>query len=138
MRALLLPVGDDWYAVALELVREVVEPEHVTPVPLAPATVLGLVNVRGQVVPVLDTGTLLGVAAPAGAPGAPVAVAVVDTARGPAGLAASGAPVVDVLGDDLGPSDLPAGERRRRCSAGVATLLDVEAACAPDRVGAPA
>ena len=134
MRALLLPVGEDVYAVPLARVREVLSPLRVTPVPLAPGTVLGVVNVRGEVVPVLDTGALLGVR-PVGHTGT-VAAAVVDTERGPAALAASGEPAVETLGEDLGPSDLAAAAGRRRASPGVATLLDVEAACAADRIGA--
>jgi purine-binding chemotaxis protein CheW len=130
VRALLLPVRDEWYAVALAAVREVVEPDRLTPVPTAPPAVLGVLNVRGTVVPVLDTGVLLGLEPLAAAP----AVAVVETALGPAGLATSAPPQVDRLGEDLGPSDLPAGTRRRRCGEGVATLLDVDAACAPERV----
>lgn len=130
MRVLLLPVRDDWYAVALAAVLEVVEPERLTSLPTAPATVLGVLNVRGTVVPVLDTGRLLGLDAIAD----PAAVAVVQTARGPAGLAASASPVADRLGDDLGPSGLDAGVRRRRSAEGVATLLDIDRLCAPERV----
>jgi purine-binding chemotaxis protein CheW len=133
VRALLLPVHEDWYAVPLRDVREVVEHERVTPVPTAPRAVLGVLNVRGAVVPVLDTGVLLGLEPVAGGV---EAVAVVETARGPAGLATTAAPVADRLGEDLGASGLEAGTRRRRCAEGVATELDVEAACAADRVTA--
>jgi purine-binding chemotaxis protein CheW len=50
------------YACALELtrVREILPLPHVTRVPGAPATVRGLVNVRGQVVPVIDVAVRLG------------------------------------------------------------------------------
>ncbi len=42
------------YAVSLGSVREVIRPSDITPVPGAPEDVLGIVNLRGQIVPVLD------------------------------------------------------------------------------------
>lgn len=42
------------YAVSLATVREVIRPGDITPVPGAPDDVLGIVNLRGQIVPVLD------------------------------------------------------------------------------------
>ena len=42
------------YAVSLASVREVIRPGGITPVPGAPEDVLGIVNLRGQIVPVLD------------------------------------------------------------------------------------
>ena len=42
------------YAVSLARVREVIRPGDITPVPGAPEDVLGIVNLRGQIVPVLD------------------------------------------------------------------------------------
>jgi purine-binding chemotaxis protein CheW len=42
------------YALSLTSVREVIRPNNITPVPGAPDDVLGIVNLRGQIVPVLD------------------------------------------------------------------------------------
>ena len=42
------------YAVSLGSVREVIRSGDITPVPGAPDDVLGIVNLRGQIVPVLD------------------------------------------------------------------------------------
>lgn len=42
------------YAVSLASVREVIRCGDITPVPGAPDDVLGIVNLRGQIVPVLD------------------------------------------------------------------------------------
>ena len=42
------------YALSLTSVREVIRPGDITPVPGAPDDVLGIVNLRGQIVPVLD------------------------------------------------------------------------------------
>ncbi len=123
-RGLLLAVRADRYVVALDRVRVVLERPDVTRLPDAPPAVLGLVNVRGEVVPVLDTGAALGVGAQHGAP----FLAVVDTASGPVALASAAPPETTVLGEELGGSDLDAGTGRLRLGdAGVATLLDVDA-----------
>ena len=41
-------------------VQEIQQPQAITPVPLAPAHVLGLISLRGQIVPLLDLRTRLG------------------------------------------------------------------------------
>lgn len=127
---LLLPVHGDRYAVPLGMVQEVLEPRRVTRLPDAPPTVLGILNVRGVVVGVVDTGVLLGLPPV----GTAHAVAVVRVARGVVGLAASARPVAAELREDLGASLLPVAVGRRGTSGGVATLLDLEAALAPEVV----
>jgi purine-binding chemotaxis protein CheW len=112
------------------MVQEVLEPRVVTRLPDAPPSVLGIINVRGVVVGVLDTAVLLGLPPL----GTARSVAVVRVARGLAGLAASARPTTEELGEDLGASPLPAALGRRRTSSGVATLLDLEAALAPEAV----
>ena len=129
-RALLLPVGADLYAVGLEAVREVLEPASLTRLPGAGRVVLGLLNVRGQVVPVLDTGVLLDLAPL----GRPVAVAVVRCSRGLAALGADDVPAAVTLGDDLGPSALELGVGRHRVPGGVATEIDLEALLNQERL----
>lgn len=47
-------LGDDVYAVALTSVREILSPPPITPVPRAPAAVLGVCSVRGLLVTVVD------------------------------------------------------------------------------------
>jgi chemotaxis signal transduction protein len=123
-RALVLTVRTERYAIGLEQVQVVLERPSVTRLPDAPPAVLGVVNVRGEVLPVLDTGAALGIAPLRAAAFA----AVVETAAGRVALASGGAPRSEALGDDLGASDLPAGVARRRVGeSGVVTLLDVEA-----------
>lgn len=131
VRALLLPLREDRYAIPLDRVAEVLEPVAATRLPEAPPAVLGLVNHRGRIVPVLDVGVLLGLR-PVGAIGA---LAVTATARGPAALAATAVPVAVTLGEDLGASTLPTGLRRHRTATGVATLLDLDATVRLDRIG---
>ncbi|WP_205695541.1 chemotaxis protein CheW [Conexibacter sp. SYSU D00693] len=122
--ALVLEVGDDHHALRLEDVRVVVEAPDVTRVPDAPPAVLGVLNVRGEVVPVLDTGIAAGVA-PVG--GAPFAV-VVEAAPGRVALAARAQPRHVVLGPEVGASALAVGTHRHAVGDGlVATLLDVDA-----------
>jgi purine-binding chemotaxis protein CheW len=127
--AVVVPVGEDQFAVDVQAVREVVAMPSVTPLPLAPAWVLGVINVRGEVVPVLDTGSLMAL----GANADPAFAVVVMTSEGSAALAASAMPAVVTLGDDVGPSDLPATHHRHRFGAGVAVRLDVEALAALSR-----
>lgn len=55
-------LGAEHYALDLEHVLEVVELGEVTPVPGAGATVIGLRNLRGEILPALDLSAMLGVA----------------------------------------------------------------------------
>ena len=47
-------LGDALYGIEVERVREVLRQQDITRVPLAPATVAGLINLRGQVVTTID------------------------------------------------------------------------------------
>ena len=53
-------VGPDAYAVRIELVREILEVTQMTPLPLMPTFVRGVMNLRGAVVPVVDLAARLG------------------------------------------------------------------------------
>jgi len=99
-RAILLPVGRDWYTLPPVALQEVVAGPVVTEVPMAPPTVRGLFNVRGQIVPLLDTGVLLGLEPTAACPFA----AVVQTAHGPAGLSVTAMPEPAELAWLVGPT----------------------------------
>jgi purine-binding chemotaxis protein CheW len=55
-------VGDERYAVRIDAVREILEVTRTTPLPLMPAFVRGVMNLRGAVVPVIDLGARLGLA----------------------------------------------------------------------------
>ncbi len=99
-RAILLPVGRDWFALPPVALQEVVAAPTVTELPTAPPTVRGLFNVRGQILPLLDTGALLGLGSPTESPFA----VVVRSARGPAGLAVTGMPEPAELAWLVGPT----------------------------------
>jgi chemotaxis signal transduction protein len=54
-------VGDETYAVAVEHVIEVAELGKLSPVPGAHGSVLGVRNLRGEVLPVFDLASVLGI-----------------------------------------------------------------------------
>jgi chemotaxis signal transduction protein len=115
MQAIVLPIGADRYGIELTDVREVVPEPRLTPVPGAPAGVLGVVNLRGEVVPVLDTAQLLGLA-----PLGRLAFAVIaELDAGLAGLAIDGEPATALLEE-------PAGEGRFVLAGGVVTVLSLD------------
>lgn len=59
VRALVFRAGGRVYTCSVTHVREVVPLPRVTRIPGAPTAVLGLINVRGSIVTVLDAGALL-------------------------------------------------------------------------------
>jgi chemotaxis signal transduction protein len=129
-QALLLPVGSDLYALPLEWAREVVAAPAITRLVTAPAAVLGLFNLRGQVIPLLDTAALLGT----GTTETPAFAIVVDGADGLAGLATTGVPRREPLGAPVAASELTGTTGQYRVGQEVATLLDPAALLSPDRI----
>ena len=59
MNAVRMRVGNESYAVAVEHVTEVAELGKLTPVPGAHGSVLGVRNLRGEVLPVFDLAAVL-------------------------------------------------------------------------------
>lgn len=47
-------LGEDVFAMDIRTVREIIQHGNITPVPLMPAFVRGIINLRGAVVPVID------------------------------------------------------------------------------------
>jgi len=78
-------LGAEEYAVAIERVREVVRAPPITEVPRAPAHILGVVTVRGEVVAVVDPRRRLGLPHECPAEGEGKVV-IVDAGDGPCGL----------------------------------------------------
>lgn len=58
-------LGDEKFAIPVDHVQEVVEFGQVTKVPNAPGYMLGIINLRGRVLPLLDTKLKLGLSATA-------------------------------------------------------------------------
>ena len=123
MEALLIPVGDELHAVELALVREVVRAPLVAPVPGSPAWLVGLANLRGQVVPVVDSVRALG----ADPVGEHTHVAVVDTPKGLVAIAATGMPAPVQLYDHAGASERAGAKGRYAIDGSIASLLDLTA-----------
>lgn len=123
MEVLLLPVDDELYAVPLTSVREVLSEPGIRHLPTSPASVLGLLNVRGEIVPLFDVLALLGT----GHTSRDLYAAVVEVGAGPAALATSAAPVAQVLGAQVGKSSHPAALSVHDQGGRLSTLIDLEA-----------
>ncbi len=52
-------VGGLWFGIPVESVREILREQTLTRVPLAPPEIAGLMNVRGQIVTVVDLSSIL-------------------------------------------------------------------------------
>lgn len=129
--ALLIPVGSDTYAVSLETVREVVVDPRVTELPTSPPVVRGVFNVRGDIVPLLDTGLLLGLRAVIEEPYA----VLVETPHGTAGLVATDMPLTVRLNESVGHSDIEGTtETYLVADARLAVALDVAVLLSPARI----
>jgi purine-binding chemotaxis protein CheW len=122
VRALLLPIGDEFYAVPLASVRQIIERPPATRLPTAPPALIGLINVHGEVIPLLDTAALLD---RAGMAAAAFAV-VVDGRSGAAALATTAMPSAVELGDAVGEAVTPGAIGTYVCAGRLAVLLDPE------------
>lgn len=60
--------GEETYAFASTSVREVFSPKGITPLPCTPSFILGIVNVRGRILPVIDIKPLFGLPSPSKQP----------------------------------------------------------------------
>jgi len=90
-RIVLLGVGGHWFGVAIGAIREIVAPRPYTPLPGSEPYVLGLINLRGRIVTVIDLGVRLGLPAASAASdhsivvlehdGRPVGMAVEEVSR---------------------------------------------------------
>jgi purine-binding chemotaxis protein CheW len=94
-------LAGELFAVPVEHVQEVMMPQPLTPVPLAPPHIIGLINLRGRIVPAVDLRMRMQV--PPDAASAPGGVVVVRTGGELVGL------LVDAIGDVL---TLPAASWR--------------------------
>lgn len=96
---LLFRLGAEEYAIELKLLRGVRLARGLTPVPGTPAHVAGILNVRGEILTVIDLAAAVGLAsAPASGDSAPVIL--VDHPAGRVGLLVS--EVAEVRRVDLG------------------------------------
>ena len=108
-----LRVGGEAYALPVEHVLEVAELGDVSVVPGAPSEVLGVRNLRGQVLSVVDLAALLGI----GREGTPQRLLVAEQGGRRAGLA------IDEV-TDVGPLPEPAEETQSDFLTGAALVDD--------------
>ncbi len=124
-------LGNEEYAIAVTEVREIVGPLPVTPVPGTASHVLGVINLRGKVIPVIDLRLRLGLVA--GDVG-PRSCVVVCQPRGGALVGALVDTVVEVMSvraDDTEPAPAVAGAEvagLAKIKDRVVIMLDVAAA----------
>lgn len=119
VRVLVVEVSETVYGINVDQTREVLRAVRLTPVPGAPLEVLGIANVRGAVVTVLDLGVILhGVRAVTGA-----SVVLIENGARLVGFAVDAVRDVRALDPDDGTR---AGGRP---ASGIATL-DATALCA--------
>ena len=95
-------------ALPIEAVRETLPLQPITPVFLTPACLAGVFSLRGDIVPALDLGVLLGL--PRTEPGHDARIVVIGHARGTAGIVVDRLRDLRVLDGELepAPSNLPA------------------------------
>ena len=127
---LLLHVDDELLAVPMAVAREVVVAPQLTALPTATATVAGVFNLRGEIVPVFDTATLLGL----GTISSMAYVAVVETSLGPAGLATTAAGESAELDEPIGSTETPGTIASYALDTRVVVMVDVETLLAPARI----
>lgn len=125
-------LGDEVYAVPVVSLREIVRPLPVTEVPRTPDFVLGVVTLRGTVLPVFDLRLRLRL--PTRADGRDTRVLVLDSDDGPAGIVADRVDqVVRAAGDlEIAPQALGTGsehiEGLLRRDGRMIIVLDLETA----------
>lgn len=94
----LFRVGTEEYGLPIGCVSSIIRYETVTPVPRAPASVQGVIDLRGRVVPVVDLGKRLFGTVFEPTPAA--RIIVTETSAGAVGLAVDGASEVSSFTED--------------------------------------
>jgi purine-binding chemotaxis protein CheW len=122
MRVLVVAVNGAFFAVPMATVHQVLRHPKVTRVPLSPAGLLGVVNVRGEIVAFLDTGVLTGT----GSLAEPPFAVLVSGETEMVALAAEVLPIAADFEEPVGPGTQP-GELGVYSSGGrLVVLVDIE------------
>jgi purine-binding chemotaxis protein CheW len=121
-RVLVMAAASAYFAVPMASVHQVLRHPLVTRIPLAPPGLLGVVNVRGEVVPLLDTAVLTGT----GALKAPPFAVLVSSGDETVALAAEELPIAADLDEPVG-AGADTGEIAVYSNGGrLVVLIDVE------------
>ena len=134
MRAILLPVGEELFALTIDLVREVVTSPQVTALATAPSSVRGVFSLRGEVLPILDTAQL--VRRPVPERDAAAFAVVVQCGDVDVALVASTVPTIVDLGTVVQPSDTPGALGTYLVAERLVTLVEPQALLANAGYGA--
>lgn len=97
---LLFRIADEWYAVGVDCVREIFQEYEITSIPCVPEFILGVVNVRGEILSVTDPARIMRIGAIEGVEGAKPPAIVISNEEVATAL------VVDEIGDI---ADVPLG-----------------------------
>jgi purine-binding chemotaxis protein CheW len=62
VRLVVFRLGEDYFAMTIQDVNEIIRLQKITPVPKAPPFVVGVTSLRGRVIPVIDLRTRFGLA----------------------------------------------------------------------------
>jgi purine-binding chemotaxis protein CheW len=125
-----IQVAHEHYALPVEQVLEVAEPGDTAPVPGSPAHVIGVRNLRGQVIPVISLAHLLGLSEDQ-----PQRIVVAELGPRRAALAVERVLDVDALPDPVEPTESPYLSGAALIDGTLVGLLDADAILAP--VGSP-
>jgi chemotaxis signal transduction protein len=123
MRVLVLEVNSAYFALSMETVHQVMRRPIVTRVPLPPQGLLGIVNVRGEIVPLLDTGMLTGT----GSLTEPAFAVLVQGAEEMLAVAAEKLPTRADFEEPVGPGTRPGELGLYSHDGHLVMLIDVEA-----------
>jgi chemotaxis signal transduction protein len=122
MRVLVIAANAAFFAIPMATVHQVLRHPLVTLVPLPPNGLLGVVNVRGEIVPLLDTGVLTGT----GSLNAPPFAVLVSGEKDMVALAAEELPFAADFEERVGPGTKP-GELGVYSNGGrLVVLVDIE------------
>ncbi|MHB8846121.1 MAG: chemotaxis protein CheW [Nitrospirota bacterium] len=67
VRICLFSISGDSYAVTVDILAEIIIPQKIFPVPTTPSHVIGIINLRGNIVPIVDIRPALNLPASPGA-----------------------------------------------------------------------
>ena len=131
----LFRLGQEHYGLPVSNVGSIIRYEPSTPVPGAPDVVIGVINLRGRVIPVVDLKRRF--SGSAFVPGPQSRIVVAEAASGPLGIAVDAASEVTSFSDEdirpvpegiLGPETASAFSGMVEREGGLVVLLDLEEA----------